>query len=110
MGIWIAQILSIKILNLLPAITLIIIGLISEKYYVGRIAILSNAVALATYFYPIEIPVWLIWYINIITVAGILALISYLTKISLFKEFYFITGLFSSLISGGLLLYWGLIL
>lgn len=110
MNIWISQIFPVELIRILPAITLIIVGLIVEKKYVGRISLLTNAVALSTFFAFIEnIPTWTIWYINILTIFGIIAIISYAFKIKLSKEFYFIAGIFSSLISGILLL-WGLTL
>lgn len=109
MGIWIAQILPIKLLDMLPAITLIAVGLLVEKYYVGRIAILSNAVALVTYFYSVpNIPNWLTLYINILTIAGILSPASYAFRFPLPKQFYWFAGIFCSAISGILILSYGL--
>ncbi len=105
MEIWLSQFLSPSILDILPAITLIVVGVLVEKYYVGRIAILSNAVALTTYYYKFEnLSNALILYINILTIFGILSLISYAFKIKLPKDFYFIAGIFSSVISGLILL------
>lgn len=106
MGIWIATILPLKLITILPAITLIVVGMLVEKYYVGRIAILSNAVALATYFYRFSnLNQWLVLYINVLTIAGILALVSYALKFHLPREFYWFGSIFSSLVSGALLLY-----
>ena len=108
MGLWIASILSEKILEILTAVTLIVVGLLVERYYIGRIAILSNAVALTTYFYKFNnLPNWLVFYINILTLFGIIAIISYATNTKLPKEYYWIAGIFSSAISGIILL-WGL--
>lgn len=110
MEIWISQILTPEVMQILPAITLIIVGLIVEKKYVGRIAILTNAVALSTFFYSISnLPLWIILYINVLTIFGLIALVSYAFKIKLPKEFYFIAGIFSSAISGALLI-WGITL
>lgn len=104
--IWLAEILPMKIIEILPALTLIIVGLIVEKYYVSRIAIVTNAVALSTFFVKVKsTPIAIIWYINILTILGIIALFSRFFKISLPKEFYTIAGIFSSLISGVILLY-----
>jgi len=106
MEIWIVQILPKSIIDLLPAITLIIVGLIVEKYYVGRISLLTNAVALSTFFSQFNnLNFWLIIYINVLTIAGGIALLSYTFKLKLTKHFYWIAGIFSSLISGLLLVY-----
>ena len=104
--IWIANVLPMGVLEVLPAVTLIIIGLLVEKNYVGRIALLSNAVALTTFFYRFEVlPEWLVTYINLLSVAGILALASYALRFPLPRHFYWIAGLFSSAISGVILIY-----
>lgn len=110
MSILVAQIFPVQFMEVLPALTLILIGLIVEKRYVGRIAIFANAIALSTFFYKIpSLPLWTIWYINILTIFGIIALISYATKTKLPKEFYFMAGVFSSIISG-ILIIWGMTL
>jgi hypothetical protein len=104
--IWVSQFLPKGLVIVLPAVTLIIVGIIVEKYYVGRISLLTNAVALSTFFAFIENLNWgIILYINILTIFGIVALISYAFRIKLPKEFYFIAGVFSSIISGVLLIY-----
>lgn len=109
-NIWISQVLPLQLIEVLPALTLIIIGLIVEKRYVGRIAIFANSIALSTFFYKIpDLPTWTIWYINILTIFGIVALFSYAFKIKLPKHFYWSAGIFSSVISG-ILLFWGVTL
>ncbi|RXG34180.1 hypothetical protein [Methanohalophilus sp. WG1-DM] len=106
MDIYLATLLPNTLFNILPALTLIAIGAIVEKYYVGRIAIFSNAVALTSFYYTFsDLPFLLVIYINILTVVGILSLASYLSKTSLPTEFYTFSGLFSSLVSGMVLLY-----
>jgi hypothetical protein len=106
MDIWIANFLPVKVLDILPAVTLILVGLIVETQYVGRIAIFMNAVALTTFFYKFTgLPDWLIWYINLSTIAGIIAILSYIFDESLPSEFYTACGFFSSVISGFILLY-----
>ena len=105
MEIWLGHFLSKNFINILPAVSLIIVGLIVEKNYVSRIAIFSNAVALSSYFAFIpNLSFGLILYINILTIAGILAIFSYLVHFSLPKEFYFFAGAFCSAISGMILL------
>lgn len=107
MSFWVADLFSPEFLNLLGPLSLIFIGLISEKYYISRVAILSNAIALATFFYTFTIlPIWLIYYINVLTILGLISLVSYLFKVSLPSEFYLIAGIASSIVSGIVLL-WG---
>ena len=109
MEIWVSQFLPKGLVLALPAITLIIVGLIVEKNYVGRISLLTNAVALSTFFAFIENLHWgVILYINILTIFGIVALFTYAFKIKLSRHFYFLAGAFSSAISGMLLL-WGMV-
>lgn len=108
--IWVSQFLTIELIKVLPAITLILVGLLVERKYVGRISLLTNAVALSTFFSAIQnLPSWIIYYINILTVFGFIALISYCFKIKLSKHFYWMAAIFSSAISGILLL-WGMTL
>jgi len=108
MNIWLNNIIPLQLIEVLPAITLIVIGLIVEKRYLSRISIFSNAVALTTFFYNFtNLPNWLILYINALSIVGILALVSYALRISLPQQFYLIAGIFSSGISGMVLL-WGL--
>jgi hypothetical protein len=106
MAIWLAGLLPVRALEVLPAFTLIGLGLLVEKYYVSRITLISNAVALTTYFYRFEnLNPWLVLYINILTIVGIVSLVSYLFEWKLSKDFYFVTGIFSSVVSGAILLY-----
>ncbi|WMW25850.1 hypothetical protein RE474_03795 [Methanolobus sediminis] len=93
-------------LDILPSISLIFVGVIVETHYVSRIAIFANAVALTSFYYTFTaLPLWLVLYVNALTVAGILSILSYMSKKSLPTEFYQISGLFSSVISGLVLLY-----
>jgi hypothetical protein len=110
MSIWIGELLPLRLIQVIPAITLIAIGLIVERKYVGRIAIFTNAIALSTFFAQIDnVPSGIIWYVNILTIFGAIAIISYSFKLKLPKEFYFMAGIFSSVISG-ILLIWGMTL
>ncbi len=74
MDLWIANLFPGKFLEILPAVSLILIGIAVEREYTGRISIFSNAVALTTYFYKFQnLPVLLVWYINILTVFGVIS-------------------------------------
>ncbi len=90
---------------LLPTFSLIAVGYLVETHYVGRISVFSNAIALGTYFYNYEnLPFLLSAYINILTVAGLIAVFSYASKKSLPDDFYRLSKIFSSIISGIIIL------
>ncbi|MFC1697106.1 hypothetical protein ACFL1H_02135 [Nanoarchaeota archaeon] len=106
MAIWLVQILPKQIILLLGPISLILVGYIAEKYYIGRITLFANAMALITFFAFIEIIPWIIvLYINVATIIGIIGLASYAFKYKLAQEFYTFGTIFSSVITGGILLY-----
>ncbi|MFA6888037.1 MAG: hypothetical protein WC254_00915, partial [Candidatus Woesearchaeota archaeon] len=78
---WIATLFPVGLLQILPAITLIAIGWIVEVKYTSRITLFANAIALSTYFYQFQnLKVWIIYYINFVTILGIIAIISYILK------------------------------
>ena len=108
--IWITKLVGTNIFEILPAAALIAIGFLAEKHYTGRLTLFANAVALISFFHDkANLPNLIIVYINILTLVGILALTSYAFKFKLPKEFYSLGGIFSSVISGIILL-WGLTL
>lgn len=110
MGIWLLNLLGSKIITVLPAVALIFVGFLAEKHYTGRLTLFANAIALVSFFYSFAIlPTWLIFYINALTIVGCLSLVSYIFKFPLPKEFYSMAGIFSSIVSGIILL-WGLTL
>jgi len=65
-------------------------ALLVEKYYIGRLAIAGNAFFLYELFYPKwnTLPESLQFYLNLVLVIGAIALVSYIFKKSLTKEFY----------------------
>ncbi len=103
--IWLIDLLPASMVSLLGPISLIIVGLLVEKYYTGRITLFTNAIALVLFFQNVTtIPIWIIWYINIATVLGVLGLISYAFKFPLIEQYYHIGTIFSSAITGLILL------
>lgn len=110
MEIWLTSFLSPKLISLLPAASLILIGFLAEKHYTGRLTLFANAVALISFFYIFtELPTLLVLYINALTIIGLFSLVSYIFQFSLPKEFYQIVGIFSSVVSGFILM-WGITL
>ncbi|MCB9370417.1 hypothetical protein H6501_02370 [Candidatus Woesearchaeota archaeon] len=110
MEIWMISLLGSKLITLLPAVALILIGFLAEKHYTGRLTLFANAVALISFFYVYTgLPTLLVLYINVLTLVGVLSLVSYMFQFSLPKEFYQIAGIFSSIVSGFILM-WGLTL
>jgi len=78
----------------IPILSLIIILLSCLKElrqgYIGRIGIAANAFLLWQIFFNAwdRLPTFFQWYLNIGTVVGIIAIISYISKESLPSEFY----------------------
>ena len=106
MKIWLIQFLPKEVILLAGPVSLIIIGFLVEKYYTGRITLFANAIALVSFFWPIQnIPFLTILYINIATILGIVGLISYALRHPLFEAYYHIGKYFSSAITGLVLLH-----
>jgi len=109
MKILLAYFLPDNVIPLIGPFSLLLVGHFVEKHYTGRMALFLNFVALITYFYNLHpLPLWLVIYIDIMTIIGIVAFFSYIFRISLPKEFYIIASIGSSFITG-LVLLWGAI-
>jgi len=81
------------------SLSLVAIGYLVEKNFVGRIATFSNALAINLHVFTITTPHQiLVWYANIGMVMGVLALISYGIQQSLSRYFYFISWVHSSIV------------
>ena len=105
-GLWIVQYLPAKLVGVLPAFVMIGLGLLTEKTRVGKLALFTNAVSVATYFYFFHnLPMLIIIYVNLLSVVGLIAIITYFTKTELPKVFYRNTKIFSTFASGIVLLY-----
>ncbi len=61
-----------------------------RKGHIGRPAIFVNAIFLWQIFFSIwaSLPIWMHWYLNIGSIVGLIALIAYIPKWKLPKEFY----------------------
>jgi hypothetical protein len=108
-GIWLVDLLPLKIILLLAPLALIGIGIAVEKNYTGRITLFANAIALITFFASFSIiPLWIVWYANIMTILGIIGFFSYIFKESLFETYYQIGRIGSSAVTGIIILIFAL--
>jgi len=84
----------------LDVIALLIVGMASERHFVGRLTVFSNSIALDLFFTKINFTPWyVILYLVIGTVLGIIGLIFYLAKEELTDEYYLFTFIFYSSIT-----------
>lgn len=99
-SLWISALPSIYVGYLAP-LSLIIIGYLVERNFVGRIAIFSNSLALNLHVYALQTtnPL-LIWYANIGILFGIVALLTYAIRMSVHSIFYKIAWFYASFIVG----------
>jgi hypothetical protein len=101
------DILPKTLLPLIAPASLILIGVLVEKQYVGRMSIFANSIALISFFGNFEyLPDWLSAYITCATIWGVIGLVSYMKKedISLPEAYYVIGYIFSSIPVGLILL------
>jgi hypothetical protein len=84
----------------LDVIALLIVGMTSERHFVGRLTVFSNSLALDLFFTRNNFTPWyVILYLVIGTVLGILGLLAYLAKEELSSEYYLATFVFYSSIT-----------
>lgn len=101
---WIAALPSIYAGYLAP-FSLILIGYLVEKKFVGRIAMFSNAIALNLHVYALQsTSPLLVWYANIGLLFGVVGIVTYALNISLHGIFYKISWLYASFIVGFIIL------
>jgi hypothetical protein len=106
-NLWITILPAVLIQKLGP-LSLVAIGYLVEKNFVGRIATFSNALAINLHVFTITTPHQiLVWYANIGIIIGVLALISYGIQQSLSRYFYFISWAYSSIVVGLIILVTG---
>ena len=111
MALWILNLISTEsLLGITPWI-LILVGLLVEKHYVGRIATFTNTLAINIHFSTIQnLDKFFILYANLGLIFGIIAIFSYTiskygNRLGLPREYYIITNrLFSSIVVGILML------
>lgn len=79
------------IVSYIVLVGLFIAGIFEFRHsYIGRVGIFLNSLLLWQIFYPSfnSLPNWFQWYLNIGTIVGLVALVSYLLKKSLPVKFY----------------------
>lgn len=103
-SLWISS-LGENYVTLLGPISLLVVGYLVEKNFVGRVPTFTNALAINLHVYTLAAPTLLfVWYANIGLILGVIALVSYGTMKSLNSLFYAITWLYSSVVVGFLIL------
>jgi len=81
----------------LDVIALLIVGMASERHFVGRLTVFSNSLALDLFFTRNNFTPWyVILYLIIGTFLGIIGLLAYLAKEELSEEYYLVTFVFYS--------------
>ena len=101
---WITHVLPAWLLQRLGALSLVAVGLLVEKHYVGRITTFANTIAINIHAAYTTSPWWLVWYANIGLIVGMIALASYASRESLPGWFYAIGFIYSSAVVGLLIL------
>lgn len=98
-------------ISLIGPFVLIIIGYLVEKNFVGRIATFTNSIAVNLAFYGKDLSKlgqWqlpLIVYLDIGLIIGIIAILAYQQSRSLFRFFYQISWVYSSIVVGFIVLF-----
>ncbi|MBE8540183.1 hypothetical protein [Geoglobus acetivorans] len=101
---WITHVLPVWLLQRLGALSLVAVGLLVEKHYVGRTTTFANTVAINIHAAFAAAPLWLVRYANIGLIVGLIALASYASRESLPGWFYLISLVYSSAVVGLLIL------
>ena len=80
-----------KLISYISLLGLIIAGIAEFRQgHIGRLGIAANAFLLWQIFFSVwgALPIWVQWYLNVGTILAVIAIFSYLFKLSLIKEFY----------------------
>ena len=103
MALWMSGLLP-GIVRLIAPASLIIIGWIIERKFVGRISIFANTIAINIFAFYLPNPlIYFIWYCNIGLIFGIIALISRALEIRMPGLFYDFSWIYSSIAVGALM-------
>lgn len=105
---WFTDFISISLVNLITPISLVIIGHLVEKVYVGRITIFANTIALNLFFHSVNVTEILGWYLNIGLIWGVIGLLAYFARKRLPNWYYKVGLIYSSIPVGAILLYFTL--
>ena len=92
-------------LRFITPFVLVIVGLVVEKKYTGRVSMFTNAVALYIFYHSINMSSALGIIVNIAIVFGLVGGFARLFNIHLFTAFYKLGWVASSVVTGILLLY-----
>jgi len=112
MGLWILNLISKESLLVLTPWILILVGILIEKHFIGRVATFTNTMAINIHFSSIQdLNPPLALYANLGLLFGVVAIISYIVSTKLGQRlglpwwYYKITNwAFSSIVTGILLL------
>jgi hypothetical protein len=89
----------------LDVIALLIVGMASERHFVGRLTVFSNSLALDLFFTKNNFTPWyVILYLVIGTILGIIGLLYYLAKEELSSDYYLFTFVFYSSITAAIIM------
>lgn len=109
MDLWLILFLPERLWYLIGPFSLIAVGHIVEKHFVGRITMFTNAVALNVFIISImnviPLPNLLILYANIGLVLGIIGLFTYERAQSMPALYYTVTMMYNSAIIGLIMLF-----
>ncbi|MGV8171660.1 MAG: hypothetical protein ACP5OA_03120 [Candidatus Woesearchaeota archaeon] len=98
------NIVSSNTLDLIVPISLMIIGIVIETRYIGRISMFTNALALFIFYHGKEMSSGLGIIVNIVIVLGLIGGISRFFRFSLPQQYYTIGWIGSSAVTAILLL------
>jgi hypothetical protein len=89
----------------LDVVALLIVGMASERHFVGRLTVFSNSLALDLFFTRNNFTPWyVILYLVVGTILGIIGLLYYLAKEELSSEYYLFTFVFYSSITAAIIM------
>ena len=89
----------------LDVVALLIVGMASERHFVGRLTVFSNSLALDLFFTKNNFTPWyVILYLVIGTILGIIGLLYYLAKEELSSDYYLFTFVFYSSITAAIIM------
>lgn len=84
---------------------LLIVGILIERNFVGRITLFTNTMAINLFFLGMNVPDILGWYINIGLIFGIFGLFSRISGFSMRSWMYAIAFAYCSVVVGAIMLY-----
>jgi hypothetical protein len=105
---WISKLLPSNLIQKLGPLSLVIVGYLVEKKFIGRTSIFSNTIAVNVHvFYVNNAPWFLVLYANMGLLMGFIALMAYAEFKSLQAWFYNASWLYSSVVVGLIILFTG---